>query len=202
MTKASEYGISVRLVVRDGAELYEARVSELQDVLAFGDTYAEAYDSAIEAITGIQEMFAEQGKSLPPPIQENFDFSGRVTLRMSKSLHQCVHAMAARDGVSLNQWIVEAIGCRISPVIATTNATTNAAASISATMSSAHRQIFVASPMRRNDPGAVAWPMQPAIQILTGQMQSGSTVSYINKTGNTEYLSTPSHAENIFRWVS
>ena len=113
MTKASEYGISVRLVIRDGEEMFEARVAELQDVIAFGDTYNEAYESVIEAVTGIQEMFADKGKSLPPPEQEISDFSGRITFRMSKSLHQCVHASAARDGISLNQWILEAVAYRV-----------------------------------------------------------------------------------------
>ena len=193
MTKASEYGISVRLVVRDGEERYEARVSELQDVLAFGDSYAEAYESAIEAVTGIQEMFAEKGKSLPPPAQENFDFSGRVTLRMSKSLHQCVHALAARDGVSLNQWIVEAIGCRTSPV----TATKTAAATITAASLSARFLVYGVSPIRRNNADAVAWHRQPASHIPTDQMQAGSAARFIYSPGNTEYLATPSQAENI-----
>ena len=192
MTKASEYGISVRLVIRDGEEIYEARISELQDVLAFGDTYAQAYESAIEAVTGIQEMFAEKGKSLPPPAPENFDFSGRVTLRMSKSLHQCVHALAARDGVSLNQWIVEAIGCRISPVT-----TTTAAATITAASPSAQFLVYGVSPIRQNNADEVAWHMQPAIRIPTVQMQAGSAASFIYSPGNTEYLATPSQAENL-----
>ena len=113
MTKASEYGISVRLVIRDDEEMYEARVAELQDVIAFGETYADAYESAIEAVNGLQEMFAEKGKAFPLPEIEETEFSGRVTLRMSKSLHAAVHRRASVDCVSLNQWIVEAIACRI-----------------------------------------------------------------------------------------
>lgn len=112
MTKASEYGISVRLVICDGEELYEARVVELPDVVAFGDTYSEAYESAVEAIEGLQEMFAEKGKSLPPPDIEETEFSGRITLRMSKSLHAAAHRRAKLDGVSLNQWVVEAVASR------------------------------------------------------------------------------------------
>jgi len=113
MTKATEYGISVRLVARDGEEMYEARVTELQDVVAFGDTFAEAYESAIEAVSGLQEMFAEKGKAFPLPEIEETEFSGRVTLRMSKSMHAAVNRRAAGDCISLNQWIVEAIACRV-----------------------------------------------------------------------------------------
>lgn len=113
MNKASEYGIFVRLVARDSEEMYEARVAELPDVAAFGDSYAEAYESALEAIEGLQEMFAAKGKSLPSPEIEETEFSGRVTLRMSKSLHAAVSRRASRDAVSLNQWIVEATAYRI-----------------------------------------------------------------------------------------
>ena len=58
-------------------------------------------------------MFAEKGKAFPPPESEETEFSGRVTLRMSKSLHAAVHRRASVDCVSLNQWIVEAIAIRV-----------------------------------------------------------------------------------------
>lgn len=113
MTKANEYSISVRLVVRDDEELYEARVAELQDVVAFGDNFTEAYESAIEAVEGLREMMIEKGRVLPPPESPATEFSGRVTLRMSKTLHASVHRRAASDGVSLNQWICEASAERV-----------------------------------------------------------------------------------------
>jgi predicted HicB family RNase H-like nuclease len=113
MNKPSEYGISVRLVRRDGDEIYEARVTELPDVVAFGSTYAEAYEVALESIEGLQEQFAETGRPFPAPELLETDFSGRITLRMSKSMHAAAHRRASTDGVSLNQWIVEAVACRV-----------------------------------------------------------------------------------------
>jgi predicted HicB family RNase H-like nuclease len=113
MNKPSEYGIAVRLVRRDGEEIYEARVAELPDVVAFGSTYAEAYEIALESIEGLQEQFAEMGRAFPDPEATESDFSGRITLRMSKSMHASVHRRALTDGVSLNQWIVEAVACRV-----------------------------------------------------------------------------------------
>lgn len=113
MNKPSEYGISVRLVRKDGEEMYEARVSELPDVVAFGDTYADAYEVAIDSIEGLQEQFASIGRTFPIPEAADLDFSGRVTLRMSKSMHAAVHRRASLDGISLNQWIVEAVACRV-----------------------------------------------------------------------------------------
>lgn len=113
MAKPEEYGISVRLVQEDGSEMYEARVLELPDVRTYGETYAEAYMGAIEVIRTTQEIFAEKGKQFPAVIADEDEFSGRVTLRMSKSLHRSVHMRAQRDGVSLNQWLVEAAAQRV-----------------------------------------------------------------------------------------
>lgn len=53
-----------------------------------------------------------KGKPFPDVERPEDEFSGRVTLRMSKSLHRCVHEKAMSDAVSLNQWIVEAIASR------------------------------------------------------------------------------------------
>lgn len=113
MNKPSEYQIMVRLDTSEGEEFYEARVTELQDVVAFGATHSEAYEAALDAIAGLQEMFALHGKKLPPPQGAPIEFSGRVTLRMSKSLHAIVNSRSQADGVSLNQWIVEAVARRI-----------------------------------------------------------------------------------------
>lgn len=148
MTKASEYGISVRLVIRDGEEMYEARVAELQDVVAFGDTYAEAYESAIDAIDGLREMFAEKGKAFPLPEVEEANFSGRVTLRMSKSLHAAVHRKASVDCVSLNQWIVEAIACRIDGAVPLNS-------------------IYIASQARQDQSGNIRIRLQPAKHLIS-----------------------------------
>ena len=114
MHKPNEYGVFVRLSLQDGEEIYEAKVAGLQDIKAYGDTYTEAYEGAMEAIAGLQEMYASKGKIFPEPEVQEQDFSGRVTLRMSKSLHRRVHEKAAQDGISLNQWIVEGVGFRLS----------------------------------------------------------------------------------------
>lgn len=112
MAKPEEYGVSVRLVQEGDAGVYEARVVELPDVRTYGATWGEAYKGAIEVIETTQKIFAEKGKEFPDVERPEDEFSGRVTLRMSKSLHRCVHQKAIGDGVSLNQWIVEAIACR------------------------------------------------------------------------------------------
>lgn len=113
MNQPEEYGICIRLTRQDGADLYEGRVKELPDLKVYCETYSEAYEEIVDAIGAAQQLFSEERRQFPAaePIEE--DFSGRVTLRMSKSLHRCVHLRASDDGVSLNQWVVEAIAWRI-----------------------------------------------------------------------------------------
>jgi predicted HicB family RNase H-like nuclease len=103
MIDASKYTITVRKGLFDGEECFEARIAELPDVAEYADSFAEAYNLAIDTIETTAELFAEQGKLMPPPIIPADDYSGRVTLRLSKSLHRVLAKTADDEGVSLNQ---------------------------------------------------------------------------------------------------
>jgi predicted HicB family RNase H-like nuclease len=109
------YTITVKLITIDGEDLYEASVAELPDVFDYGETYEEAYLQAIGTLQGLYETASESGKQFPEPLlpASSTDFSGRVTLRMAKSLHAAVSRLAERDGVSLNSWIVESVALRV-----------------------------------------------------------------------------------------
>lgn len=103
MIDASKYTITVRKGLFDGEECFEARIAELPDIAEYADSFAQAYNLAIDTIETTAELFAEQGKTMPPPIIPADDYSGRVTLRLSKSLHRALAEMADDEGVSLNQ---------------------------------------------------------------------------------------------------
>lgn len=103
MIDAAEYTITVRKGYFDGEECFEARITELPDVAEYADSFEEAYALAIDTIEVTAELFAEQGKRMPPPIIPADDYSGRVTLRLSKSLHRMLVKTADNEGVSLNQ---------------------------------------------------------------------------------------------------
>lgn len=165
MSKPEEYGVCIRLIRQDDVELYEGRVNELADLKVYGETYSEAYEELVEAIGTAQSMFAEQGRAFPHAEPSEESFSGRVTLRMSKSLHRHVHEKAGRDGVSLNQWIVEAIGYRVS---------SNDAAS---------GLFYVMSPMRQANSDAVTMCVQPATHLTTRLTTTGSMVSLLSTPG-------------------
>jgi len=110
MNDPSDYTITVRRFHEDGAYVFKATVRELPHVQGLGSTYAEAYEMTLEAIEGLQEMAAEDGAPFPSPAQESStEWSGRVTLRLPKSLHRQATEVAEDEGVSFNQFLVTVI---------------------------------------------------------------------------------------------
>ncbi len=109
MMDAMQYNITVRKGVFDGETCFEARVAELPDVAEYGDSYEETYELAVDTIETTAAVFAEKGKQMPAPMEPVDDFSGRVTLRLPKTLHRALAQVAEREGVSLNQHLVNVL---------------------------------------------------------------------------------------------
>lgn len=102
---AYTYSVAVRKIEEDGETLFEARIKELPDVCEFAETYDEAYELAIDTIETAAEMYAEEGREFPLPHREIENYSGRVTLRMEKSLHRSIALVSEYENVSLNSLI-------------------------------------------------------------------------------------------------
>lgn len=110
MTDPESYSIAVKRVPVDGELLFRATVNELPHIAEYAETHAEAYELAVDAIRTLQETSRELGQHFPPPMEEETEFSGRVTLRMPRALHRQISTQADREGVSLNQYLVSVIG--------------------------------------------------------------------------------------------
>lgn len=106
---ARAYAITIRHGAFEGEMLFEARTREFPDLVSYGETSDEAYDLMVDAIETTGEVFAESGRSLPPPLDIPQAFSGRVTLRLPKSLHRALSEVADEEGVSLNQHLVNVL---------------------------------------------------------------------------------------------
>lgn len=100
------YSISVRRGEFDGEICFEARIAELPHVAEYADSYDEAYQLAIDTIETTADMLAEQGRQMPAPKVVDSDYSGRVTLRLPKSLHRALAVQADDEGMSLNSMLV------------------------------------------------------------------------------------------------
>ncbi|MGB9887999.1 MAG: toxin-antitoxin system HicB family antitoxin [Moorellales bacterium] len=83
---------------------YVARVAELPGCITQGETAAEAAAMAEDAKRAWLETALEEGVPIPEPVPE--EYSGRLLLRMPKSLHRKLAEKAAKEKVSLNQYIV------------------------------------------------------------------------------------------------
>jgi len=108
-----DYTITIQRVVEDGEQLFKATVKELPHVAEYGDSYDEVYELAIDAIHVLRELASDVGHQFPEPSVENDAFSGRVTLRMPKSLHRSIATIADAEGVSLNQLLVATIAEKV-----------------------------------------------------------------------------------------
>lgn len=113
MTNAERYSITVRKVLVDDQELWRATVRELPDLAEFAEARDEAFDLALDAIESLKASAVQEGRPFPEPMEDDEEYSGRVTLRMSKSMHRTVAERATVEDVSLNSYVVECIALRL-----------------------------------------------------------------------------------------
>jgi predicted HicB family RNase H-like nuclease len=112
MTDGERYAVTLRKVRVDDAEMWRATVRELPDLAEFAETREEALDLALDAIESLRASAAEEGRTFPEPLEDEDEYSGRVTFRMSKSMHRAAAMRAMTEGVSLNSFIVECVALR------------------------------------------------------------------------------------------
>ena len=106
----NKYGF--RIVWSDEDEGYIATSPEFPGLSAFGESEEEALNEAKVARELFIEDMRERSEDLPEPLTAS-GFSGQTRLRLPKSLHRLAAEGAAAEGVSLNQFIVEAVSQKI-----------------------------------------------------------------------------------------
>ena len=107
---ADMYTVTVRKENVDGDFYFVGRVSEFPNISSYEDTYDEARLMVIDSINSLHKIAIEDGVSFPEPIPSlDEEYSGRVTLRMPKSLHAKIAQQAILEDVSVNQYLVTAI---------------------------------------------------------------------------------------------
>lgn len=101
-----------RVIVPDEDGLYSAQIMEFPGCFSDGESPEEAYANLEEAAKNWLESALEQGMAIPPPLAEA-EYSGTVSLRLPRSYHRMASEVARTEGVSLNQFLVTAIGARL-----------------------------------------------------------------------------------------
>ena len=103
----------VRMLVPDMEEGgYVAEVLELPGCISEGDTPDEAYRNLDDAMSAYIASLLEHNRPIPEPVGDK-EYSGHFPLRMSTEVHRIAALRAMQEGISLNQWIVNAITARL-----------------------------------------------------------------------------------------
>jgi predicted RNase H-like HicB family nuclease len=101
MADPEKYTFVIRKTEEYPEEPFVARVIEFPYSAGYGKTSEEAYAVALKAI----RTFEEEKLSLPNPLPHINEFSGRISLRIPKSLHRKLASYAEVEGVSINQYL-------------------------------------------------------------------------------------------------
>lgn len=131
------YTISIRKEKIDNEVYFVGRVAELPNITAFEDTYEAARTIVIDAIQTWKAIADENHAEfpLPYPASSN-EFSGRITLRLPKSLHAKITFNAAQENVSVNQYLTTAIATYVGETEGIFKVTTKAKEMVEHLMSS------------------------------------------------------------------
>ena len=101
-----------RVVVPDPDGGFAARIQEFPGCFAEGESPEQAYENLESAAQAWIEACLDTGVRVPPPAQSH-THSGKVLLRLPKSLHRRAAEAAAADNTSLNQFVVAAVAERL-----------------------------------------------------------------------------------------
>lgn len=97
-----------RVIVPDEDGSFFAEISEFPGCFATGDSAVEALESLERVAEGWLGDAIAAGQDIPEPEFES-EYSGKLVLRLPKSLHAHVAHAASRDGVSLNAYLCTGI---------------------------------------------------------------------------------------------
>lgn len=113
MRDPRDYNISLRQIGTSDKPLFEARVREFPDAIDYAENREEAYELVLETIEASLEVLEERGKRPPEPVEPNDDYSGRITLRVPKTLHRGLAEQADHENISLNQYLVSLLAYHV-----------------------------------------------------------------------------------------
>lgn len=105
-----KYPFNVVFVREDIDSYWVARSTCLDGCVGQGNTAEEAITELEENEIMWLETAAAVGIKIPPiPVEEDNQFSGKFSLRMSPIVHKKAVSLAKREGISLNQYVNDAI---------------------------------------------------------------------------------------------
>ena len=101
-----------RVLIPDEKGTFSAQILEFPGCFSQGNTPDEAFQNLENAASAWIEAALLQQQDIPPP-SACCGYTGKVALRLPKSIHKKAMELAQRDGTSLNQYLITAIATRI-----------------------------------------------------------------------------------------
>lgn len=101
-----------RILIPTEDGTYSAELLEFPGCYTQGDTPQEAMDNLDDAAEAWIDAAIEQGQDIPEPFATH-GYSGKVSLRLPRSIHKKAASFAQKDGVSLNNFFTSAIAARV-----------------------------------------------------------------------------------------
>ena len=101
-----------RILIPDPGGGFSAEILEFPGCFSQGKTAEEAFSNLENAAMAWIESAMRQGQEIPSP-SAHHGYTGKIALRLPKSIHRKAAQFAERDGTSLNQFLVSAIAARL-----------------------------------------------------------------------------------------
>ncbi len=108
-----KYPFTVFQMENEGHVFWVAKSIYLKGCIGQGDAQEEAINELSENEKAWLETAAEIGIPIPEiPIEHPVEYSGKMTLRISPTVHGQAAMYAKKEGISLNQYINDAVVTR------------------------------------------------------------------------------------------
>lgn len=101
-----------RIVIPVEPNSFHAEILEFHGCFAQGETVEDAYANLEKAAESWIETSLSQGQEVPEP-SSSTTFSGKIALRLPRSIHRQAAKMAERDRSSLNTYLVSAVAAKV-----------------------------------------------------------------------------------------
>ncbi|MEM5789132.1 MAG: type II toxin-antitoxin system HicB family antitoxin [Syntrophobacteraceae bacterium] len=101
-----------RVLIPNEDSTFSAELLEFPGCFSQGKTSDEALRNLEDAARGWIEAALDLGQEIPAP-SVSHGYTGKIALRLPKSIHKKAIQLAQRDGISLNQFLLSAISARV-----------------------------------------------------------------------------------------
>jgi predicted RNase H-like HicB family nuclease len=103
-----DYPVEVKRIKEEEGGGFFVSIPLLPGCMSDGESLDEAYANIQEAKEEWLSSMLERGMKIPEPAEQE-EYSGKFIIRLPKTLHRALAQVSKREGVSLNQYVTNAL---------------------------------------------------------------------------------------------